>query len=416
MRPGRKTSIVLLALIAAILILEGWLYFIKGYTSVRTRHAVPERLMNEAAIPGMKGIRFIADPLKLKSSKSRLYDIIYKESGLTKARFNRNQINLLSISGGGANGAYGAGILCGWTEKGTRPEFDIVTGVSTGALIAPAAFIGSSYDDLIKGIYTGISDVDIMKQNLIDFFIGGRPSLLDTQPLRGVLRRAVTRKVIEDVAREHAKGRRLYLATTNLDARRMVMWDMGAIASYGTPEALELFRSVMLASASIPVAFPPVMFKVEAGGKPYSEMHVDGSVATQLFGSFLVMGRKDTKGKKTNIYVIRNGKIADVPEEVPPKIWDIAGASFSTLITWQSYGDIYRFTTLAKYERFNFYFTCIPYEFREPRKSEFDLAYMRKLFYRGYRIGQKGDQWIKQIGSVITTGEPEGGAEKNKKR
>jgi predicted acylesterase/phospholipase RssA len=405
---------VSLVLVAVILALSGWLYFIKGYTSIRARHAVPEDLMSEAAIPPMNGIRFIADPLKIKHTKAKLYDVIYNETGLTRAKFNRDQINLLSISGGGANGAYGAGVLCGWTENGSRPEFDIVTVVSTGALIAPAAYIGSSYDSVIKDIYTNISDIDIMKQNLIDFFIGGRPSLLDTQPLRGVLKRVVTEKVLEDVAREHAGGRRLYIATTNIDARRMVIWDMGAIASYGTPEALELFRSVMLASASIPVAFPPVMLKVEAGGKPYSEMHVDGSVATQLFGSFLVMGRKEAIGKKTNIYVVRNGKIADVPEEVPQRIWDIAGASFSTLITWQSYGDIYRFAMLAKYERLNFYFTCIPYEFREPRKSEFDLAYMRKLFYRGYSIGQKGDQWLRQIGSVITTGAPDGGARKRK--
>jgi hypothetical protein len=176
----------------------------------------------------------------------------------------------------------------------------------------------------------------------------------------------------------------------------MVVWDMGAIASYGTPDALDLFREVMIASAAIPVAFPPVIFKVEANGRRYDELHVDGSVATQVFGSLMVPSRSETKGKRTSVYVIRNGKIADVPQQVPLKAWDIAGASFSMLITWQSYGDIYRFFTMAKYENIRFYFTCIPYKFNEPRSSEFDLVYMRKLFFRGYRVGRTGANWLKQ--------------------
>ncbi len=389
-------KIALFIVIATILLIAGWLYFVKGYVSVRIRHAVPSGLIYKAQIPGMKDIRLLTDPLKLRRAK--LSQMIY-DSGLSKPKFNNPNVNVLSISGGGANGAFGAGILCGWSETNTRPVFDIVTGVSTGALIAPAAFVGSSYDDLIKDIYTNISDADIWTRNFIDFFVSGRPSFLDTQPLRGVLNKAVTKKLVEDVAREHAKGRRLYITTTDLDARRMVIWDMGAIAAYGTPESLELFRAVMLASASIPVAFPPVMFDVEAEGQSYDEMHVDGSVTTQMFGSLLIMGNDDIKGKKASVYVIRNGKLADVPEPVSPKVWDIAGAAFSTLMTWQSYGDIYRFSSLARYERMRLYFVCIPYEFNEPRKSEFDLGYMRKLFYRGYRMAQSGGFWMRQTGS-----------------
>ena len=351
----------------------------------------------------MKNIRAMVDPLKAR--RSRLSEEIYK-SGLTEARFNGPEINMLAISGGGANGAYGAGVLCGWSETNGRPQFDIVTGVSTGALTAPAAFIGPSYDSLIREIYTNISDSDIMKQNLINFLFKGRPSILDTQPLRGVLKRAVTMKLLEDVARAHANGRRLYIATANLDARRMVVWDMGAIASVGTPEALELFRNVMLASAAIPVAFPPMMFKVEADGNTYDEMHVDGSVATQVFGSLMMLGHSEANKKKVSIYVIRNGKMADVPEQVSFKLWDIAGAAFSMMITWQSYGDLYRFSTMARYEHSRFYFTCIPYEFNEPRSGEFDLEYMRKLFYRGYHIGQSGASWFKQVGSKLESAAP----------
>lgn len=388
----KKTLLIILVI---IILVGGWLYFVKGYIGVRKRQVVPESLIYKAEIPGIKNVRLIEDPMKLRSMNLRE---LINDSGLVKAQFRNPEINVLAISGGGANGAYGAGILCGWTEKGDRPQFDIVTGVSTGALIAPAAFLGPDYDKVIRNIYTNISDADIAKRNLIDFFFAGRPSFLDTQPLKSVLKEAVTRDVIKAVAREHMKGRRLYIATTNLDARRLVIWDMGVMASAGTPESEELFRQVMLASAAIPVAFPPVMIDVEANGRKYDEMHVDGSVTTQIIGSLLITAYDEIDKKTTNVYVIRNGKIADVPAEVSYKVWNIASAAFSTLLTWQSYGDIHRFATLAKHKKIRLYFACIPYEFDESRSSEFDIVYMRKLFYRGYHTILTGDPWMREIG------------------
>jgi len=385
---------ILLFILVVVILIGGWLYFVKGYMGVRKRHAVPVPFMYKAAIPGMKNIRIMVDPLKIKNSD--LSKEIYK-SGLSKAEFHNPEINILVISGGGANGAYSAGMLCGWSDAGDRPEFDMVTGVSTGALIAPAAFLGSGYDGIIKDIYTNISDADIMKRDFIQFIFEGRPSLLDTQPLRRVLKRTVTMDVMRAVAKAHAEGRRLYIATTNLDARRMVIWDMGAIASAGTPEALELFRNVMLASAAIPVAFPPVMLTVEADGALYDEMHVDGSVAIQMFGALLIVGYEEVNSKKTNVYAIRNGKLADVPAEVKLKMWDIAGASFATLMTWQGYGDIYRFASLARSEKIDFYFAAIPYELDENHKGVFDLSYMRKLFYRGYKSATSGHPWLEMV-------------------
>lgn len=394
---------VIVVIILAVLAGAGWLYFVKGYVGFQRRDAVPGALIYDAQVPGIKNIRIIVDPRRVKHD--RLPDIM-NASGFVKASFTGPEINILNISGGGANGAYGAGVLCGWTEAGSRPKFDIVTGVSTGALIAPAAFLGPDYDRVIKNIYTNVSNSSIVKRNLIEFFFEGRPSLFDTQPLRSVLKGSMTKEVMDLVAREHAKGRRLYVATTNLDARRLVIWDMGALASSGSPDSLELFRNIMLASASIPVAFPPVMITVEAKGKLYDEMHADGSVATQIAGSILIMGHKEVKRKRANVYVIRNGKIADMPGEVPYKVWDIAEAAFSTMITWQSYGDIYRFSAMAKYERINFYFTCIPYIFNEPRNGEFDLDYMRKLFYRGYHMTESGKNWYRQIGETVQEAAP----------
>jgi hypothetical protein len=386
------------AALAVVLIIGGWLYFVKGYLGIRTRHAVPAELINEARIPGMRDIRLIIDPIQIKAGKLSLD--IYR-SGLSRPHFKKSEANVLAISGGGANGAYASGVLCGWTKSGTRPVFDIVTGVSTGALIAPCAFIGSSYDNIIRSIYTNVSDADIMKNDIIDFFLEGRPSLLDTKPLKDILKTVMTMHVMRDVAKAHREGRRLYIITTNLDARRMVVWDMGAIAMADTQTALDLFRSVMLASASIPVAFPPVMIKVEAGGGLYDEMHVDGSVATQLFGALLLTGPVKEDDVRINVYLIRNGKIADLPVEVKYKMWDIAGASFSTLITWQSYGDLYRFAAMARRGLINLHATFIPYEFNEPRKGEFDTRYMRKLFDRGYKAGSTGAAWEDDLGRIV---------------
>lgn len=399
LRERRKKTVTIIAIsLLVLLAVGGWLYFVKGYVGVRRRDAVPPELMSRARIPKMGNVRLMIDPIAARHAK--LADIVVN-SGFARAKFTNPDANILVLSGGGANGAYSAGVLCGWTETGRRPQFDIVTGVSTGALIAPAAFLGPSYDKVISDIYTSVSGADIARQNLIEFLFEGRPSLLDTRPLRAVLRDAVTREVMEAVAREHAKGRRLYIATTNLDARRLVIWDMGAVASVRTDEALELFHNVMLASASIPAVFPPVMITVEAAGRLYDEMHVDGSVATQLIGSFFIESYDELKHRQTNVFIIRNGKLADPPEEVPYRVWNIASASFSTLMTWQSYGDIYRFFVLAKYGRINCYFTCIPYEFNEPRTGEFDLSYMRKLFYRGYKTARSGGQWMRQKGGIL---------------
>jgi len=392
----KKNILIILLVLAAV---AAWSYFIKGYDGIRLGYAVPERQINDAKVPGFENIRLIMDPIRFGADKVKL-DIY--NSGLSKPVLHKPEANILVISGGGANGAYSAGVLCGWTFSGDRPVFDIVTGVSTGALIAPCAFIGSSYDRVLHDVYTKVSDADIMRNNVIEFLFGGRPSIMDTKPLRSILEKLVTEELINKVADEHERGRRLYIATTNLDARRVVLWDMGAIASYRTKDALHLFRSVMLASASIPVAFPPVMIDVEAGGRTFNEMHVDGSVGTQLFGALFIVGPVRDRGLQTNVFLLRNGKIADNPAEVSYKIWDIAGASFSTMITWQSYGDLYRFISMAKKRFIKLYMTFIPYDFDVRRKGEFDRRYMSRLFHTGYQLARDGNLWTTVDNGIIS--------------
>ena len=233
------------------------------------RNPVPIEKMPQAKISGMPDIR--------------CWEFDYKPD-LDKNSVS-SDCNFLALSGGGANGAFGAGFLCGWSAAGTRPDFRIVTGISTGALIAPIAFAGSEYDKRLRA-YTTIQTNDILKvrgiYGIMPLLIG--ESYADTEPLVKLISQTVNDEVIKAVAKEYAKGRRLYIGTTDLDAQRLVIWDMGAIAASGKPDAFNLFRKVMLASASIPGAFPPVYFNVETDGKKYDEMHVDGGVMTEVFG------------------------------------------------------------------------------------------------------------------------------------
>ena len=188
----------------------------------------------------------------------------------------------LAISGGGDNGAFTAGLLNGWTAAGTRPEFKLVTGISTGGLIAPFAFLGPKYDATLKEFYTTISPKDVIEPRSV---IKGvlSDAMANNAPLWKLTRKSVTEELLKEIAVEYAKGRFVMIGTADIDARRAILWDMGKIATYGGPKALDLFVSVMIASASLPAAFPPVMIDVEADGKHYQEMHVDGGVMAQVF-------------------------------------------------------------------------------------------------------------------------------------
>jgi hypothetical protein len=178
----------------------------------------------------------------------------------------------LAMSGGGADGAFSAGVLTGWTQSGKRPDFTMVTGVSIGALIAPYAFLGSKFDEELRKNLTTVTGADIFEDR------STHESFFDTWPLRRLIEKRVTAELVAGVAAEHRKGRRLLVVTTNVDAGRRVVWDMGAIAQKGDEAALKLFRDVLLASSAIPGFFQPVLIEVEANGKKFQEMHVARSL------------------------------------------------------------------------------------------------------------------------------------------
>ncbi|HEG44318.1 MAG TPA: patatin-like phospholipase family protein [Phycisphaerales bacterium] len=309
----------------------------------------------------------------------------------------------LAISGGGSNGAFGAGFLCGWTQAGTRPKFKLVTGISTGALIAPFAFLGPEYDKELEKVYTTITKKNIFEVRSIVSLLW-EESFAETDSLKRLIEQNIDQDLMDAIAAEHARGKRLYIGTTNLDAQRFVVWNMGAIANSGHPDAIELFSKVMLASASIPGAFPPVYFDVEAVGKRYDEMHVDGgTIAGVFFHGFtldLPAARKEVFGDKAPepggaIYIIRNGKIAANPEQVPRNLVKIIPRALATLTRSQGWGDLYRVYVITKRSQIDFNYVGIPDDDVATSKEAFDQTEMNRLFDLGFEIAKSGYKWHK---------------------
>jgi len=364
------------------------------------RNGVPADFASMAQVSGYQDIRIWGDTLT-NIPPERLIQL--RQQRLKAAKLdptiNPREINALTLSGGGSSGAFGAGILAGWTETGTRPRFDIVTGISTGALIAPFAFLGSAYDPQLTEAFTTVSDKDIFKRISIRGIIS-TAAFTSNEPLRKMLDKYITDEVIAEVAKEYGKGRRLLIGTTNLDADRPVIWNMGAIAASGRPDSNKLFKEVILASTSIPGVFPPIQFDVTANGKTYEEMHVDGGVTTEVFLmpaglSLRAVDRKLGMRTTSRLYVIRNGRTTPEFSVTKATLPAIAGKAIGSLIDTQAVGDLYRLYVIAKRDGIDYNVIDIPESFKVESKSPFDNEFMRSLYKTGYQMGRDGVQWKK---------------------
>jgi predicted acylesterase/phospholipase RssA len=303
----------------------------------------------------------------------------------------------LAVSGGGQKGAWGAGLLVGWTESGTRPQFAIVTGVSTGALIAPFAFLGPDYDDELERIYTSYSSADLAETRSL-WAILRADSVADTAPLRERIAEYYTAELLEAIAVEWRKGRQLRVATTDLDTSRPVMWDMGRIAASDLPDKVELFGDILLASAAIPSAFPPVRFEVEAGGKRYEELHVDGGAASQVFlypagmDWRVITERLGVKGTP-RVFVIRNDYQDPVYQFTEQALLQITVRSTDALFRTQGLGDLYRIYLSALRDGLEFKVTFLPTDSYRKTPEPFDREYMVELFERARKLAADGYPW-----------------------
>ncbi|MCK4839980.1 MAG: patatin-like phospholipase family protein, partial [Desulfobulbaceae bacterium] len=365
-----------------------------GCAGAPTRKSpVPAQLISKVGIEGIPEARFWGDEWPRFS--------IERFATFSSADFQKffpgvynKPHNYLAISGGGANGAFGAGLFAGWTAFGTRPEFFMVTGISTGALTAPFAFLGSEYDALLKQVYTTTSTKDIMKKRGIISAIFS-DSMADTTPLKKLLAKYVTIDVVKAIAREHRRGRRLYVGTVNLDAGRSVIWSIGAIAASDHPGKLELIHEILRASAAIPVAFPPIAITVENNGRKYEELHVDGGTGSQGFvypasADWKQITKKLKAQGNPKVYVIRNSFMEPDYQGINRSLVPIANRSIDSLIRTQGVGDLYQIFALCKRDGNDFNLAYIPETFTEEPSEGFDPVYMGKLYELGYQMALKG--------------------------
>ncbi len=314
----------------------------------------------------------------------------------------------LAISGGGDDGAFGAGLLVGWTARGDRPQFNVVTGISTGALSAPFAFLGPDYDDELKQVYTETSADDIFSKEPILGLLSG-DAVTDSTPLKTLIGKFVDQEMIRRIAAEYDKGRLLLVATTNLDQARSVIWNIGAIAKSTDPRARDLIIEVLRASASIPGAFPPVMLDVTVDGKRYEEMHVDGGAMSQMFlypPSFRLKSvERGLKVRKDVAYIIRNGRLFRPEQSVKRQTLAIAGQAIATMTAANGANDLYRIYLTTQRDGIDYNLVYLDDEFAVPYVGPFDKTYMNTLFEFGYRKGSGGLQWHKAPpGYEVATG------------
>lgn len=386
---------------AAVATLAAAVIAAAGCAVVDLRNAVPTAALAEtASLPSIAGVRYWADEVPLDALAEYRKRVPHLRQITTRGAIinGRAQVYILALSGGGSFGAFGAGILSGWTARGDRPEFSIVTGVSAGAIIAPFAFLGSRYDGKLREIWTEYRTDQLIVLQIFSGLLGGGAALADTKPLADLIARYVDRKMMAEIAREHRKGRLLLIGTTNLDAQRPVVWNIGELAVHGTDEALDTLRRVILASAAIPGAFPPVEIDVSTGGKRFTELHVDGGTTRQVFVSPLNVPLKTFNPlyavpPRRHVYVVNNGYLTPEYQPVKEQTIQIAGRSITTLLLNQGKNDIYRIWREVQDDDGVFRVTTVPDNFKARPKEIFDPVFQRALFEEGYGLAFAGKAW-----------------------
>ena len=361
--------------------------------------AVPNELRLQARVLGLKDIRAFPDQIDT-------VERVQRESLIREAKYlgiphggMLPSSSALILSGGGDNGAFGAGLLAGWSARGDRPVFRSVTGVSTGALIAPFAFLGPDYDKTLTQLYTAMDAAHVFHERFLPLAATVQDALSDTDPLFNTISQYLTDEMLAKIAAEREKGRLLLIQTADVDAGRAVFWDITAIAASNHPEALHLVHKILLASAAIPLAFPPVFFDVEIDGKKYQEMHVDGGAVSQIFSApakldfAKIRQEVGVKRKSFDTYIIRNSRLHPDWSETTRHTLTIAQKAVSLLINYNGVGDLYKAYMLAKRQNSSFNLAFIKDDFEVAHKDDFEPEYMKALYNYGYRLAKEGYAW-----------------------
>ncbi len=401
------------------IVLGATLMGLSACSSVPLHHPVPAAETSQAVVTGFPAdIRFWADEAPSFADtiiSQRLDQYRAAHADYYAAHGSYPPLNYLAISGGADDGAFGAGFLSGWSASGTRPDFAMVTGVSTGALIAPFVFIGPQYDDKLRTLYTNTHTNGILDSSLFSLLEGltGGLAVTDNKPLVKMIDENITPEVMAAIAVEYKKGKRLFIGTTNMEAQRGVIWDIGAIATSGNPGALKLIQKIILASVSVPGIFEPVFINVQVGDKHYDEIHADGGVVSQVFIYPLKIKRSvidefKSQHLQRRLYVLRNGKIVPQYAEQQLSLFALTSRSFETFTKNQALGDLYRLYVGAVRDGMDFNLVYIPDSFDAKSKELFDPVYMSKLYDVGFSLGTQADSaWQKKPPGVDYEGEGE---------
>jgi len=376
---------------------------------IDARSPLPAELVESAEIPDIQGVRYWGDvrPVEVIAELRKHFTDTPPIGAHAERIAGRPVIEVLAITGGGANGAFGAGVLSGWSKTGHRPEFELVTGVSAGGLIAPFAFLGAHHDDKLRQIWTQYQTRDLVRVAGLPGLLGG-DSLADTKPLFELIQKYVDRSILDEIAAEYRRGRYLLVLTTNLDAQRPVVWNMGAIAASQSPGAADLFHKVLLASAAVPGAFSPVRITVKAGGRLFDELHVDGGVTQQVFVTPLrapirAFDPLFPKPPINRFYILENGKQSPVYKSVDQRTLPIATRAIQTLLTSQTEGQIYRIYRRVRDADARFALLSIPPSFPYEPEEVFDKAYQKKLFDVGVALGSQPNPWQARPPELVPT-------------
>jgi len=353
-----------------------------------TVRALPLGLANARFFPSTQSAELIAEGTKAVQKQRQALGLA-ADAVMPPTQF-------LAISGGGDDGAFGSGLLVGWSDAGTRPEFQLVTGVSTGALIAPLAFLGGKYDRQLRDVYTTISADNVYEKRFITSALFA-DALSDTTPLWQLISHSVDEKMMADIATEYRKGRLLLIGTTDLDAQRPCYWNIGAIADSGRPGALNLIREILRASSAVPGMFQPVLIDVELDGRKYQELHVDGGAIAQMFLYPPNIALRDQPYRDRKAYLILNAREKPEWTKVEPRTLSIAGRAISTMIKYSGDNDILRIYNTTQRDGVDYNLAYIGDDFTMPHPADdFDKAYMNAEYDYAYQKARHGYPWKKE--------------------
>ncbi len=354
------------------------------------RLPAPPKLIDQVAPPGFpRNVRFL--------SNDRDFLVRHLKAAVRSlsAAADGTPIRILALSGGGAGGAFGAGALYGLTRAGKRPVFQVVTGVSAGALLAPFAFLGPSWDPQLKDAFDSHRTEHLLRPRT---WLGilFHPGIYRRGPLVGLVDHFVTARMIRAVAAQARRGRLLLVATTDLDKQESVIWNMGLIAEHGGPAARKLFAQVLVASASIPGVFPPVIIRVQGGGKTYDEMHVDGGTTLPFFvasniADVLPLHLPELEGAR--VYVIVNGQLSTYPKTTAQKPMAVLSRSFSAALMHASRRALVLSAVFARHFGMHFRFTYLPMSYPYHGSLDFNYSNMHRLFNYGVRCAEAAQLW-----------------------